>query len=141
MKYLICSLLLFCAGVVYGQSFNDYATAASQAAQQGNYREALNQYVKAYELVPNNAAVCQNIGLMYYHLNNVDSAIFFYTLALAQNPKDTLSYYQRGSCYLDMNDNQKAFVDFTNYTKYTKVVNPSVLFYIGKCDEGFWRLG
>lgn len=136
MKNIVIFLLLLNVGNVCGQSFTDYANAGVLAERNANYRDALKQYLKAYELEPNNSQINQRIGLMYYYLEKMDSAIFFYTASLQLNPKDSLSYYQRGTCYLDDNENQKALDDYYKCAKLLKKVNPQLIFYIGKCCEG-----
>jgi tetratricopeptide (TPR) repeat protein len=136
MKSVIFFLLLLSVGRSYGQSFNDYATAGFIAERQNNFREALTQYLKAYALAPSNPDINQKVGLMYCYLDKFDSAIFFYSAALQINPKDTLSYYQRGFCYLSNNENQMALDDYVKCSKLIKKVNSQLIFYIGKCCEG-----
>ncbi len=123
-------------GRVYGQSFNDYANAGVMAERQNNFHEALKDYLKAYELAPSNPQIEQKVGLMYYYLQKLDSAIAFYSDALQQNPKDSVSYFYRGNCYLYSNNNQQALDDFISYSKLTKKPDSYIIYDIGKCYEG-----
>lgn len=139
MKPFVVIFLVLGVHTTHAQTFDDYARAGVAAGQQQNYREALNDFIKAYNLQPTNAEINQRVGLMYFCLYKYDSAIQFYNVALAQNPKDSQSYFQRGYSYLSMNEFQNGLDDFVKCTKLLKKVNPEVLYYMGKCDEGLGR--
>jgi tetratricopeptide (TPR) repeat protein len=105
--WILLSQTSFC------QTFDDFAKLGFDAQQNENYREAISQYLKAQKIELHNVSINRRIGLMYNYLPKYDSALFYYNLVLTENPKDTVSYYQRGFVYLDSGEYQKAVDDFT----------------------------
>ena len=133
-KYLFVLSLLFsqCSS---GQIFADYAKLGFTAQQSKNYQEAITQYSKAQKIEPHNTDINRRIGLMYYYLPKYDSALFYYNLVLTDNPKDSISYYQRGFVYLDSGEYQRAVNDFTAAFNFSKT-SADACFNIGKSYSG-----
>lgn len=135
MKYFFCFFILFNADRVLGQSYNDYVNAAYSAEQQQNYSIALVNYIRAYDLAPDNILINQKVGLMYLMLGKYDSAVTYYNNAININTSDTVSYAQRGNCYLNLGNSQQALDDFLKCSKLLKKPNSYLIFDIGKCYE------
>jgi tetratricopeptide (TPR) repeat protein len=104
--------------------------------------KALENFNKAYELEPGNAAAinhlttlsfnnhqfqkaidfaqkCKNcedasrvLGISYYHLEDYGKAEKFLPEAIAKNPKDAEAVYTLGRTYLELDDEKKAIAQF-----------------------------
>jgi len=61
--------------------------------QRGNYQQALEHYLKSYQLNPQSFATCYNIGSLYQKIKNYSLAIEYYKKALALNPEDEICRY------------------------------------------------
>src|SRR4051794_23844531 len=106
-KTLVILFTLFICKI-YGQTFEDLTQSAIKAGNEKNYREAIDLYNKALKLDNENYFIYNKMSLMYYYLDNLDSSIIYCNLALKKAPNDTTALYQRGHCYMDKNEFQKA---------------------------------
>nr|WP_279233568.1 tetratricopeptide repeat protein [Clostridium estertheticum] len=79
--------------------------------------EALNDYLLAFELDPNDDKVCSLIGNMYSLLNDDENSIKYYKLALKLNSQNYEVWYSLGSAY-DVNDKVAEAIEC-----YTTVIN------------------
>lgn len=136
-KTLIIILTLFVANT-YGQTFEDLTTSAIKAGNEKNYRQAIDLYNKALKLDNENYFIYDKLSLMYYFLDKVDSSIVYCDLAIKIAPNDTTAFYQRGHCYMEKGNFQKAIDDFTLSFEKTNKRNSNASFNIGKC---YFRLG
>jgi tetratricopeptide (TPR) repeat protein len=130
---IILSLIVF---KTYGQTFEELTSSAIKAGQEKNYRQAIELYNKALKLDNGNYIIYNKLSLMYYYLDNVDSSIVYCNLALEKVPNDTAALYQRGHCYMDKQNFQKAIDDFTLSFEKTNNRNSDASFNIGKCYFG-----
>jgi len=75
-----------------------------------NNLEASKYYlIKAYELNPKNASVCENLGVLNGIMGNTEQSIFFFKKALDVMQKPTSQIYQNiAASYRKMGDNAKA---------------------------------
>ena len=124
----------------YGQTFEELTSAAIKAEQENDYRHAIDFYNKALKLDNKNYFIYNKLSLMYYYLDNLDSSIVYSDLTLKIAPNDTTALYQRGHCYLDKGNYQKALDDFSLSFEKTKKRNSDASFNIGKCYFGLGNL-
>ena len=134
-KALIITLSLFVCKT-YGQTFEELTSSAIKAGQEKNYRQAIELYNKALKLDNGNYFIYNKLSLMYYCLDNLDSSIVYCNLALEKVPNDSTALYQRGHCYMDKQNFQKAIDDFTLSFEKTNKQNSDASFNIGKCYFG-----
>jgi len=75
-----------------------------------NNLEASKYYlIKAYEINPQNASVCENLGVLNGIMGNTEQSIFFFNKALDVMQKPTSQIYQNiAASYRKMGDNVKA---------------------------------
>lgn len=125
--------------ISFGQKFEDYSKLGYDAQVKEDYREAISQYLKAQQIEPNNISINRRIALMYYYLPMYDSSLFYYNLVLSTNPKDTVSYYQRGFVYQDKKDYQNSIKDFEKVNDLTANSNADAEYNIGKGFIGMYK--
>lgn len=71
--------------------------------------KALNSYLKALDLEPENIYIMQNLGFYYYNLNKHKEAIPYFLNALKYpGLNDGKTEYYAGVCYLKNNDLENA---------------------------------
>jgi len=135
---LIILTLIVCK--TYGQTFEELTSSAIKSAQEKNYRQAIDLYNKALKLDKENYFIYNKLSLMYYYLDNLDSSIVYCDLTLKIVPNDTTALYQRGHCYIDKGEYQKALNDFTLSFEKTNKRNSNASFNIGKCYFGLGNI-
>jgi tetratricopeptide (TPR) repeat protein len=138
-KTLIIILTIFVCKT-YGQTFEELTSSAIKAGQEKNYRQAIDLYNKALKLDNENYFIYNKLSLMYYYLDKVDSSIVYCDLALKKAPNDTTALYQRGHCYMDKGNFQKAIDDFTLSFEKTNKRNSNTSFNIGKSYFGLGNI-
>lgn len=136
MRKALIIILSLIVCKTYGQTFEELTSSAIKAGQEKNYRQAIELYNKALKLDNGNYIIYNKLSLMYYYLDNVDSSIVYCNLALEKVPNDTAALYQRGHCYMDKRNFQKAIDDFTLSFEKTNKRNSDASFNIGKCYFG-----
>jgi len=140
MRKTLIIILTLIACKTYGQTFEELTSSAIKAEQEKNYRQAIDLYNKALKLDNENYFIYNKLSLMYYKLDNLDSSIVYCDLTLKIVPNDTTALYQRGHCYIDRNEYQKALNDFTLSFEKTNKRNSNASFNIGKCYFGLGNL-
>lgn len=73
-----------------------------------NYTNALNLYLKADILKPEQAWTTKKIALMYKYLNQPEKALEYYTIAERLKPNDLHTQASIGHCYLDLKKHKEA---------------------------------
>src|ERR1041384_66422 len=81
---LCLSLVLFCAGLSFGSSLDDFK-AANQLYNDGKFAESIGIYEK---IEPKTAHVYYNLGNAYFRNNQLGNAILNYERARALSPRD-----------------------------------------------------
>lgn len=132
MKKAFLIALILIVGKTYGQTFDELTSAAIKAEKEKNYTQAIDLLEKALKLDNGNYFIYNKLGLMYYHLNNLDRSIEYCNLTLKKIPNDSTALYQRGFCYMDKNEFQKAINDFTLSFEKTNKKNSNASFNIAK---------
>ena len=136
MRNILIIILTIFVCNASGQTFNELTQSAQKAEKEKNYKEAILFYNKALNLDKENFYIWHELSLLYYHLNKLDSSIFYCNLRLIQFPNDTTSLYQRGHCYMGKQEYQKAIDDFSLAFEKTNKKNADNCFNIGKCYSG-----
>lgn len=81
--------------------------------ENGNYRDALNYYDRLSSVDGSNAFASFNKGFVHLvHLEQLDSAIFFFTETLMKDPQYYAAYYNRGYAYEQLNKYEDAKLDY-----------------------------
>jgi len=75
---------------------------------QERYDEAIQKFLRAIELSPNNAIYHANLAVAYHDNNMPDQALDAYKRAIAFNPKDTTSRLNLGHLYSSLEDKDNA---------------------------------
>ena len=94
------------------ESADNYATLAAQAAQLGNYQEAIHWYSVAIMKDSGNPNWFNNRGNAKYGWGDYKSAIADYGRAIELNPQYAATYYNRGNASYKLGDNESAIADF-----------------------------
>lgn len=137
MRKTFLALFTLIALCVQAQStFQEFITDAINAGEKKEHQLAINLYHKALELDPGNYHVYNRISTGHYLLKNLDSAIYYCNLTLSIVPSDTAALYQRGHCYLDKREYEKALGDFTATFEGKNKMDADASFNIGKCYFG-----
>jgi len=85
--------------------------------EKGEYRQAIVNYTKAIEIVPDLPQAYFDRGLAYFRDGNLDEAIDDYSKAIEIDPNYSEVYANRGSAYYFKNELNKALVDFNSAIK------------------------
>jgi tetratricopeptide (TPR) repeat protein len=123
-KYLgiliACAILLLLAACIQPSMKNNTADQAAQLiqkgdtlSQQGNYDEAIKEYITAIELDPNLANAYLGRGQVYNFQGRGLMALTDYSSAIALDPKNTAAYYGRGWAQLANSAWDGAVSDFS----------------------------
>jgi Tfp pilus assembly protein PilF len=80
--------------------------------QQGRYEEALDRFLQAQQLTPDNATVHNMVGLCHMQIHQLDEAVAAFDRALNLAPSFTDARNNRGSAYLAQGKSHLAEVDF-----------------------------
>ena len=86
----------------------------------GKYKEAIEDYAKALEIDPENAAAYNNRGFAYNDMGEYSKAIDDYTEALKIDKKYAHAYNNRGVTYNNMGKYKEAIDDYTEALKLDK---------------------
>jgi tetratricopeptide (TPR) repeat protein len=78
----------------------------------GDFDQAISEYNKVIQLVPNNANAYYNRGLAYAGKGDLDPAISDYDKAIQLNPDFFEAYINRGNAYFDNGNMDQAISDF-----------------------------
>ena len=84
---------------LYAQPAEDFYVIGNLLAQESNYKDAIKSFMESAKLDPTNPKTFYNIGLSYYFLENVDSAIFFITQAIEIDEEYIYAYQNRAELY------------------------------------------
>ena len=94
------------------------------------HQKAIDNYTKAIELNPKDAAAYYNRGRAYYNLGQYQKAIDDYTKAIELDPNCMEAYYSRGCAYDSLEEYRKAIED------YNKVIELDP-----QSSEGYFKRG
>lgn len=81
------------------------------------YPEALQAYLKASDLNPNDVDILKNIGRTYYNLKQYDKAASYFKRCVDMQPNNSENYKFLGLTYQVMGDMEKANLYLAQYEK------------------------
>jgi len=104
----------FASGVTAARAAQDNVDQGDKGAAQREYRSSLNYFKKAlvYSTEKDKKQTYENLGKMYFNLNQVDSALAIFNLVRSMAPDDPMTkgilfdvYFNQGQkCYQDAAD-------------------------------------
>lgn len=104
--------------------------AASQAYDDGNYKDALNAYKKLIETDPSDRGALEMRGRSHYMMENYSAALEDFTAAINIEATATL-YYWRGSTFEELSAYQTGLLDY----KRAYSLDPD---HLGVLNNGAW---
>ncbi|MBP7604782.1 MAG: tetratricopeptide repeat protein [Spirochaetes bacterium] len=84
----------------------------------GEYRRAVESFLKAIEIAPDYARARNSLGALYCRLNKYHFALVHFRKALEINPYNPFLQYNLGSLYFEIGDPANARVHLENAVKY-----------------------
>ena len=84
----------------------------------GEYRRAVESFLKAIEIAPDYARARNSLGALYCKLNKYHFALVHFRKALEINPYNPFLQYNLGSLYFEIGDPANARVHLENAVKY-----------------------
>ena len=100
MKYLAVILLglnvCFIPRALISQTADEYISKGNQENSSGNYKDAIADYSKALELIPDNAEAYNFRGLSKSNLNHNHGSIADFNKAIELDPNFADAYNNRG---------------------------------------------
>ncbi len=84
----------------------------------GEYRRAVESYLKAIEIAPDYARARNSLGALYCKLNKYHFALVHFRKALEVNPYNPFLQYNLGSLYFEVGDSVNAKIHLENAVKY-----------------------
>lgn len=107
--YFLCSLSL-----LHAQNYNELVERAMEYTFKDSLKQAESLFQQALKLDPKNARnalLFSNLGTVQKRMGELDEAIKSYTMALNITPYSTAMLMNRASLYLDLEMEDKAYVD------------------------------
>lgn len=93
----------------------------------GNYKEAIEYYIKAIKINPDNPLVYNNLGNAFKAIKDYKRAILAFSDCIKRDPKNASAYNNLGIAYESAGDNQKAIQAYKEAVridpKFSKAVN------------------
>jgi uncharacterized caspase-like protein len=96
------------------------------------YNEALAEFLEANKINPSNALATNNIGYVYYKMNQNDKAVQWFERTIALDPKRSIAYANIGEAYLKLNrksDAKKAlakYLELSPNNRYAKEISEKI---------------
>ena len=81
--------------------------------ENGDYDEAIASYEKALELMPNDLAILNDLGLTLISNCQLDDALVYLDKAIALQPEFPFAHFNRGLPLREINMEQEAMQEFT----------------------------
>lgn len=95
----------------------DHIRRGIRAKEEGKMEEAIQEYSKAINKDPRNAAAYNNRGIVYDDLEQYEKAIEDYNKAIELDSNDALAYNNRGVAYDNLGQYEKAIEDYDKAIK------------------------
>jgi serine/threonine protein kinase len=89
----------------------EYVNQGYKLLQEGQFDRAIQAYTKAIKIDPDDYALYNDRGLIYYAQRKFDKAIADFDKSIEINPA-SLTYNNRGVAYQDKGDKEKAIADY-----------------------------
>jgi superkiller protein 3 len=84
----------------------------NEYAQQGQFQEAIDEYLAALEIEPEHVSALTNLGVAYYNTGRLQEAITQYEKAIAIAPEDADIYSNLGAAYVQTGQMEKALEQY-----------------------------
>lgn len=118
MKRILCTLLVLCTyAYMQAQTYEELVSQALGAAQKDSLALSETLFKKALKLDPSNirnSMLFSNLGTVQRRMDKTNEAIESYTLALNLTPYSVTMLLNRASLYLEVNNWDKAYLDYCN---------------------------
>ena len=111
---LICALVCGCAGSkkreeerirrILESSANYHIDKGTELSGQGKHAEALDHFRKAITLAPYDPVLYNNMGVTFFQIAEMDSAIKSYQTAIRMRPAYSRAYTNLGNAYFSLKD-------------------------------------
>ncbi|KAA3599280.1 MAG: tetratricopeptide repeat protein [Calditrichaeota bacterium] len=122
---LIFGLVFLCSNFAFGNEIENYFKQGNELYTQGNFEDALGNYLKISNSEVESFELFYNIGNCYYRLNQIGNAIRFYEKAKNINPEDeNLLYNLKLANNLTIDK-----IELPEPDSFTKFVNSSLQFF------------
>lgn len=91
----------------------DYIRRGNRARDEGRQQDAMDEYSKAIEIYPENAAAYIGRGNVYDDLGHPEEAIKDFNKAIELDPNQAVAYYNRGNEYEKLRQYEKTIEDYS----------------------------
>ncbi len=88
-----------------------YETRGAKKFEEGNYKEAIQDFKKALEIEPESSYSAQFLGIAYYRLKEYKNSIVVFDKMIDRDSTDYISFTNRAEIYRDMGELKKASAD------------------------------
>jgi tetratricopeptide (TPR) repeat protein len=126
--------------VLQKQSAKEYIKQGQEAANKGNYKQAIDFFTKALEINPNDVDTYIARAWAYYKLKDYKNASYDFTKAIELNrfDNDAEAYYGRGCSYYNLKSYDQALFDLNRAIElkpnYAEAYNTRGWLYYNKKD-------
>lgn len=130
-RMILINLLLLFVGICTAQTQNEWANRGFAYMEQDSLAQAEDCFRKAVEsdiASSNNVMLLTNLGTVQRRRGKLSEAIETYTLALNYSPLAVPILMNRATAYLELGNEDKAYVDFCNLLDVDEE-NPSALYF------------
>jgi len=118
LQILLLGLLISC------DSAEKYFAEGSEYLTLGEYKKAIEAFLKSTEIEPNNAEAYFNLGAAYVHLGKTEKAIEAFLKSIEIEPNNAEAYFNLGISYASLGMTDKEIVSYSeaidinsNYTE------------------------
>jgi tetratricopeptide (TPR) repeat protein len=96
------------------QAIQRHLTEGKRLGKDGEYEQAIAEFNKILKLDPKNVHALNNLGVVYFKLNDLDTAISYYTKAIDSGVANATTYFFRGILFEKYRGEQaKAVKDYS----------------------------
>jgi len=116
LLWIIPVLFLSCPAILHSESAVDYIANGNKLANKKQYKEAIEQYQKAFKMDPKNNRAILLISLCYVQAGDLDKGLSYAQLLSQQDPTYA-SFYNLGLIYSVRKESDKALDSFDRALK------------------------
>lgn len=89
-----------------------YLDLANQYQQNGNFDLAVENFLKALDIEPNNSKIYNELAITYYYKRDYEKALSAFDRAIKINPSYAMAYNNRGIIYSDLKQFEAAVENY-----------------------------
>ena len=113
LRFLLFSFLI--VSTAFGQNTaDDYIRSGNQKEKVNDYKGALMDYQKAYEMDPANTEALYSTGYMKFLMQDYMSAITDFDNAIKSDTESVELFYARGNANFEMKNYSAAIIDYNH---------------------------